>query len=58
MKVDLRKALGYRATADDLFAACVEMEKTGYVKLEREKEREYSRVIWKKSPRRYSQRHR
>jgi hypothetical protein len=34
---------------DDLYSACVEMEKTGYIRFEKEKEKKSSRVIWKKS---------
>jgi hypothetical protein len=49
MKIELRKGRGYRATIDELYDACVEMEKTGYIKLEKEKERGLSRVVWKKS---------
>jgi hypothetical protein len=49
MRIELRKGLDYRTTTDDLFGACVEMEKTGYIRFEKEKEKELSRVIWRKS---------
>ena len=50
MKIELRKGLEYRITIDELYNACVEMEKTGYITFEKDtKDKGSSKVIWKKS---------
>lgn len=49
IKVELRKGTGYRATTEDLFNALLEMEKTGYIRFDKDKDKEMSYIVWKKS---------
>ena len=49
MRLELRKAKDFRVSIEELYTAGTKMEKTGYVRFLRDKEKKLSRIEWNAS---------